>query len=123
MKAIIKVAPHEAFFETARAQLAALHRAASGEPVNEADYVLCFETASLLFSHLTRSRLGMLDRLRKMGPCSVYALAKAAGRNYSNVHRDVAALEEEGLIERNEAGQVFTPFDKVEIHLDMAQAA
>jgi len=123
MRAIINVAPHEAFFETARAQLAAMRRAEAGEPVNEADYVLHFETASLLLSHLTGSRMELLDRLRRIGPCNVSQLAKSAGRNYSNVHRDIAALEELELVERNQAGQVLVPFDVVEIHLGLAAAA
>jgi len=118
MKAIVEVARHgrDEALDIAR-------RFDAGEAVPEADYSLRFDSARLLFSYLTGARMALLDRLRKLGPCSVYALAKSAGRNYSNVHRDVAALEAEGLIERNEAGQVFTPFDKVEIHLDMAQAA
>jgi len=123
MRAIINVAPHKAFFETARVQLAAMRRAEAGEPVDEADYVLHFETAGLLLSHLTGSRMELLDRLRRIGPCNVSQLAKSAGRNYSNVHRDVAALEELELVERNAAGQVLVPFDKVEIHLGLAQAA
>jgi len=123
MKAIINVAPRGTIFETARAQLAAMRRAQAGEPVNAADYVLHFETAPLLLSHLTGSRMELLDRLRRTGPCNVAQLAKSAGRNYSNVHRDVAALEELGLVERNAAGQVLVPFDTVEIHLGLARAA
>jgi len=119
MKAMIKIAqlgqPDEVL-EIAR-------RFDAGEVVPEADYALRFDSARWLFSCLTGTRFDLLERLRKMGPCSVYALAKSAGRNYSNVHRDVAALEELALVERNEAGHVFTPFDKVEIHLDMAKAA
>jgi len=118
MKAIIEVARHglDDALEIAR-------RFDAGEDVPEADYYLRFDSAPLLFSRLTGTRLELLDRLRRLGPCSVYALAKSAGRNYSNVHRDVAVLEEEGLIERNDAGQVLVPFDRVEIHLGLAQAA
>jgi len=53
----------------------------------------------------------------------VYALAKAAARNYSNVHTDVARLEELGLIERDESEAVLVPFDRVEIVLPLAQVA
>ena len=53
----------------------------------------------------------VLDTLRRTGPCSVYALAKAAERNYSNVHTDVSRLEELGLIERAEDGMVSVPFE------------
>lgn len=47
----------------------------------------------LLFSELTPARLDLLDILRKAGPSTVYALAKAPGRNYSNVH--LPRLDEE----------------------------
>jgi len=57
------------------------------------------------------------------GPASVYALAKTAGRNYSNVHADVARLVELGLIERTDDGRVTVPFDAVEIRMALAQAA
>jgi predicted transcriptional regulator len=57
-----------------------------------------------LFAELTPARVDLLDTLRRVGPCSVYALSKAAERNYSNVHADVARLEELGLIERTDEG-------------------
>jgi len=118
MKAIVEVARHgpDRAMEIAR-------RFDAGQSVPETDYYLRFDSARQLLSHLTGSRMELLDRLRRIGPCSVYALAKSAGRNYSNVHRDVAALEDLALVERNEAGQVLVPFDKVEIHLGLAQAA
>jgi predicted transcriptional regulator len=53
----------------------------------------------------------------------VYALAKAAGRNYSNVHTDVGRLEELGLIERTDEGAVSVPFEAVEIVVPLAQVA
>jgi len=114
MKAILDIAPRWAAFDTAQHQLAA------GQ---DADYHLHFESARLLFSHLSGARMELLDLLRRQGACTVYALAKSAGRNYSNVHRDVAALEGLGLIERNEADAVFVPFDSVEIRLGLAQVA
>jgi len=114
MKAIIDVARHDTVFATARAQLAA---------GGDADYRLHFESAGVLLSHLTGGRMELLDRLRRIGPCSVYALAKSAGRHYSNVHRDVAALEGLGLIERDDSGAVLVPFERVEIHLGLAAAA
>jgi predicted transcriptional regulator len=75
----------------------------------------------MLFAELTPARLDLLDSLRRVGPCSVYALAKAAERNYSNVHTDVARLEELGLVERMAEGTVSVPFDAVEILVPLAQ--
>ncbi|MFT3791523.1 MAG: hypothetical protein QM741_10670 [Rudaea sp.] len=114
MKAIIDIATRSETFDHA---LTIARRVDAGEPVPAADYRLHFDSARLLFSKLTPSRVELLDTLRKVGACSVYALAKAASRNYSNVHSDVAALETLGLIERDAVDAVFVPFDSVEIHL------
>ena len=59
----------------------------------------------------------------RLAPCSVYAVAKAAERNYSNVHTDVTRLEDLGLIERTDEGQVSVPYESVEILLPLAQVA
>lgn len=113
MKAIIELGRKGSIFQTARRQMA--HAAEGGVP----DFVLSFETGRTLFAELTPARIDLLELLRRTGACSVYALAKAAGRNYSNVHADVARLEELGLIERDADGAVLVPFDSVEIHLPL----
>jgi predicted transcriptional regulator len=117
MKAIIEVSRTGAAFRNAQAQIAAAR--AGSVP----DYCLSFESARALFSELTPARLDLLDTLRRVGPASVYALAKAAQRNYSNVQADVARLEELGLIERTEGAEVFVPFEAVEIRVPLAHAA
>ena len=96
MKAIIEVAKRGAAIRGARQQIAASRRG------QVPDFRLSFESAKALFADLTPARLELLDTLRRVGPCSVYALAKAAERNYSNVHTDIGRLEEIGLVERKE---------------------
>src|SRR3990170_5310206 len=117
MKAIIEVAKRGAAIRSARQQIAAARRGQAS------DYRLSFESARMLFSELTPARLELLDTLRRVGPCSVYALAKAAERNYSNVHTDVSRLEELGLVVRAEDGAVSVPFESVEIRFPLAQVA
>lgn len=117
MKAIIDLAKRGAIYETAAAQYAA------AEQGIEPDYRLHFESARALFAELTAARIELLDTLRSVGPCSVYALARAAQRNYSNVHTDIAALERLGLVQRDENDAVFVPFDVVEIRLALSTAA
>lgn len=117
MKAIIEVAKRGSAVRSARQQLAASRRGQSP------DFHLSFESARTLFSELTPARLDLLDTLRRIGPCSVYALAKAAERNYSNVHTDIARLEELGLVERTDEGAVSVPFEAVEILVPLAQVA
>lgn len=117
MKAIIEVAKAGSAARAARQQLAAYRIGTSP------DFRLSFESARSLFADLTPARVDLLDTLRRVGPCSVYALANAAARNYSNVHTDIARLEVLGLIERNEEGAVSVPYESVEIRVPFAQAA
>jgi predicted transcriptional regulator len=117
MKAIIDLAKRGTAHETALTQLAAAERGV------EPDYHLHFESARTLFAELTPARLELLDTLKRIGASSIYALARAAQRNYSNVHTDTAALERLGLIERDENDAVFVPFDAVEIRLVLSTAA
>ena len=117
MKAIIEVARKGSIFRTATQQLA---KARQGRA---SDFRLSFESARSLFAELTPARLDLLDTLRRVGPCSIYALAKAAERNYSNVHTDVSRLEELGLIERSEDDAISVPFESVEILVRLAQVA
>ena len=117
MKAIIEVTGKGSAVNAARQQLAAARRGRSP------DYRLSFESARSLFAELTPARLDLLDTLRKVGPCSVYALAKSAERNYSNVHTDIAGLEELGLIDRNNDGAISVPYDSVEILVPLARVA
>ena len=117
MKAIIEVARKGSIFRTAAQQLA------NARQGRAPDFRLSFESARSLFAELTPARLDLLDTLRRVGPCSIYALAKAAERNYSNVHTDVSRLEELGLIERSEDDAISVPFESVEILVPLAQVA
>ena len=117
MKAIIEVARRGSAVKSARLQLGAARRGVVP------DFRLSFESARTLFSEFTPARLDLLDTLHRVGPCSVYALAKAAERNYSNVHSDISRLEELGLIERTEDNQVSVPYEAVEILVPLAQVA
>jgi predicted transcriptional regulator len=117
MKAIIEVARKGSIFSSAAKQLTASRKGVSP------NFHLSFESAKTLFSELTPARLDLLDTLRRAGPCSVYALAKIAERNYSNIHTDVARLEELGLIEKSDEGSVSVPFESVEILFPLAQVA
>lgn len=101
----------------ARQQLAAARKGQAP------DYHLSFESARSLFAELTPARVDLLGTLRRVGPCSVYALAKEAGRNYSNLHADVARLEELWLVERTDDGSVEVPYESVEILVPLAETA
>jgi len=117
MKAIVELGRRGAAIGRARAQLA---NARAGK---NADYHLVFESIKTLFSELTPARIDTLKHLRAMGHVSIYQLAKTMHRNYSNVHRDVEKLIEHRLVEKDPDDLVFSPWDSVEIRVDLAQAA
>ena len=105
-----------------RRAVAAAHALAAGK-VETADFRIGFESAAQVFAELTTERLRTLETLRREGSQSIYALARALGRNYSNVHGDVQRLMALGLVERD-GEKVHAPFDELEIHVPLgAQAA
>ncbi|MDR2213073.1 MAG: MarR family transcriptional regulator [Pseudomonadales bacterium] len=119
MKAILEIANDEKMHQRA---LEVARNLAAGK-AQEADLHIGFESAAQLLAELTPERLRTLETLRSTGAQSVYALAKALGRNYSNVHGDIARMMALGLVER-EGNTVRAPFDELEIHVPLlAQAA
>ena len=90
-----------------------------------ADYRLNFASAAQLLSELPPRRLDTLREVKRAGPVSIYAVAKALSRNYSNVHADVQKLIEHGLVEKDGSGRVFVPWADVVVRVDasLLQAA
>jgi predicted transcriptional regulator len=118
MKAIIEIASNK---DMHRHAVAAARAQAAGH-AEATDFHLGFESAAQVFAELTVERLRTLEMLHKGGAQSIYALAKALSRNYSNVHNDVQRLMALGLVERGEDG-VRAPFDELEIHVPLAERA
>jgi predicted transcriptional regulator len=75
--------------------------------------VLSMQDLPLLLRTLTPARWELLDRLRQLGPTSIYDLARRLERDYKNVHTDVTSLASIGLIERAAEGGVSVPWDVV----------
>lgn len=60
---------------------------------------MCFESIDAVRNILTPKRLGLLKAIREGRPRSVYALAKATGRQLKNTQDDVAMLARRDLVE------------------------
>jgi predicted transcriptional regulator len=84
---------------------------------------MSFESPSALFRLLTPARWGVLAALQQTGHCGLRELARRIGRDASAVLRDISALSERGLVEKDEAGQLFVPFSRIHAEFDLAQAA
>ena len=83
--------------EASRRFISAWRRAASGEAFHERH--LAFENWDALARVLTGKRMELLRYVRRHDVASIRALAKALGRDYSNVHADVQALAAAGLLD------------------------
>jgi predicted transcriptional regulator len=88
--------------EASRRFVDAWHRAARGETFRERH--LAFESWDALARVLTGKRMELLRYVRRHKVKSVRALAKALGRDYSNVHTDVQVLADAGLLELKDGG-------------------
>lgn len=116
MKAIIEVSGQASVFKTAAAQVTAARKG------RVPDVRRSLESARSLSAELTPARVDLLGTPRRVGPCRVYALAKAAERNDSKVHTDAARLEEWGLIDRTAEAEILVPCESVEIVVPLARA-
>jgi len=79
--------------------------------------LLSFADLPLLAKTLTPARWDLLQKLAGAGPQTVYGLAKLLGRDYKNVHTDVARLLELKILERNRDDQVTVPWRAVRAEL------
>ncbi len=72
---------------------------------HSASAISALESWDALARVLTGKRMELLRYVRRQKVASVRALAKALGRDYSNVHADVQALTTAGPLDSTDAGQ------------------
>jgi predicted transcriptional regulator len=97
--------------QASRRFVSAWHRAKRGETFRERH--LAFESWDALARVMTGKRMELLHYVRRHKVTSVRGLAKALGRDYSNVHADVQALATAGLLDAAE-GSVKADYDVIE---------
>ncbi len=90
-----------------------------GETIERQECVT-FDNLETLLRTLTPSRWTLLRRLRREGPMTVRALAKALERDYKNVHTDVRVLERVDLLSRDREGRVLVPWNTVVAEVTLA---
>jgi predicted transcriptional regulator len=95
---------------------AAWNRVAEGRAVRTL-HVLTVEDLPALLRTLSPARLQVLQSLKARGALTVYELAKRLGRNYKNVHTEVAQLAALGLVERTGDNLVQVPWDLLRAEL------
>lgn len=74
-----------------------------------------------LSSLLSPKRMELLRYVAEHPGLSVRALSVALGRDYKNVHTDVADLEEQHLLERDGDGMLTAPYDEIVIRAPLTR--
>ena len=82
-----------------------------------------FETMAQFGEVFTPKRWELVETLKSAGPLTIYALAKRLSRHYRNVHKDVSALIDWMVIEKDAGGRVFVPWDEIDVRLPLVRKA
>jgi predicted transcriptional regulator len=95
---------------------AAWNRVAEGRKVAPLR-ILSLQDLPAFLKTLTPARWSLIENLRTEGSVSIYGLAKRAARDYKNVHTDIAALLDTGLVRKNAEGEIEVAWDVVRAEL------
>ena len=94
----------------------AWNKAAAGEQVQETH--VTFLDVQTMLDTLSPRRLDLLRHVRQHGAGNVRALAQTLGRDYKNVHQDVAVLESAGLLVRD-GRKLTAPWDALQANVSL----
>jgi len=96
-------------------------RAEKGEKFRAPVEILSFENAAILMKTLSPKRLELLQTLHLLGLVSIRKLANALHRDYSNVHQDVKALNQIGVILEKES-KYYVPWETIITEISLCTA-
>ncbi|MGH8363377.1 MAG: winged helix-turn-helix transcriptional regulator [Gammaproteobacteria bacterium] len=74
---------------------------------------ITFETADLMLQTLTRKRWELINTLMRQGAMGLRELARMVKRDPKNVHTDITALKEIGLVQ-DVGEQIGVPYDEID---------
>jgi len=102
-----------------------IRAAEAGEQLADDQPVLNFDSYATLARFLTDRNLELLAAISREEPGSIRAAAELVDRDYREVHRNLTALEDLGLIafEGGEPGKAKTPvieYDDIEVAITLA---
>ncbi len=97
----------------------AWNKAVAGEQVQETH--VTFLDVQTMLDTLSPRRLELLRHVRQQEAGNVRELAQALGRDYKNVHQDVAILESAGLLVRN-GRKLTAPWDELQANVSLMSA-
>ena len=120
-KAILNVRVGEGIgANLARAQ-AAMQALRHGKPPKP-HFAVGFAEVGQMLAVFTPRRWELIAKLRAAGPMTTAELARVLGRDYKNVHADVAALTEWLAVQRENDGRVFVPWTEIVVDMKLPSA-
>ena len=82
---------------------------------------ITFLDVQTMFETLSPRRLDLLRHVRQHGAGNVRVLAQTLGRDYKNVHQDVATLQSAGLLLRD-GRKLTAPWDELQANVSLMTA-
>lgn len=82
-----------------------------------------FTTMAQFGAAFTPKRWELVEELKTTGPLTMDALAKRLHRHHRNVHKDVTALMEWLVIEKDEDDKLFVPWDEIAVRWPLLKQA
>jgi len=82
-----------------------------------------FENMAQFSEVFIPKRWELVEALKSAGPMSIYALAKHLNRHYRNVYKDVGILSEWLIINKDESGKVYVPWDEIDVRMALTKQA
>lgn len=104
------------------AQFAHTAKAAQDGAACEPHFGVSFQEMGQMLAVFTPKRWELIAALRQGGPTSVRALSQRLGRDYKNVHTDVAALEQWMAVQRLPDGRIHVPWAEIVMDMRLPQA-
>jgi predicted transcriptional regulator len=116
----VKVAePMSDLLDRARGVMESLDTGETPEPY----FGIGFESLPQLLEVFSLGRWALVTHLSAQGPLTIAELARGLGRDDAEVRSDVAALMEWTVVERGADGQVWVPWDEVDLRMPLARRA
>lgn len=115
---VLNVKVGETLQESGRRAADAMRALAAGKRV-EPYFGVSFEQVGQMLAAFTPKRWELIAALRAAGPSTVADLARQLGRNYKNVHSDIAQLIEWMAVERGDDGRVHVPWSEIIVDMKL----
>lgn len=117
---VLHVSVGETLEQAAERAANTLQALQDGRPVSPY-FGISFGEVGQLLGTFTPRRWELIAALREAGPLTIAALARQLGRNYKNVHSDVAQLIEWMAVVRHDDGQVSVPWTQIVVDMMLPQ--